>query len=989
MVIKVHSNADLTCTVCKSIFVTNFPDNTTSADIWKTCQTYGVVVDVYIPNRRSNVGKRFAFVRFIKSQPPPPTRPGKIAPLFVSAVKGILPTPVLSPPAMVLDDSCMVTTDLRNYVMGEVKLFSSVKYLHVILSAEGFSIQKPNNIFLKKLRFTPDKPDTDVGEPVAQKDQFQPDVKSVGSSSHTVESANNENKDVNAAATNLSIPFPPDFTPDKPDTDVGQTMGFSMEGSIKDIERIIDLKGADDVETKAENVSGIEINSLWDNTNFDAIVSQSLGNSRGLLCVWDPNSFQKDNHIISDNFIALFSKWRANQTRMLIVFVYAPQAVDLKRTLCSYLSSFINRWNGECIVMGDFNEVRRKEERWGSTFNVYGARDFNQFMCLDRHLSDHRPILLREFNTDYGATPFCLFHSWFDFQGFDDMITQTWNSISLNDSNAMVRFKKKLQALKKVIRLWIRNYKRKQMNRTTKIKSKLKDIDKLLNQIGAHNDLLSARSEVLKQYHDIQSVVTHESIQKAKIKWAIEGDENSKFFHGMINRKRANLAVKGVMIKGEWVDDPSIVKDEFRDYFASRFYDSGIRHGVINFNFPNRLNIDQPISLIGSIYKVVTKILANRLSTVIADITLNVKTAFLPNRQTLDGPFIINELLARCHQKNIVLWFLRSTLLKRMILSGIFIGIKIDSLTTLSHLFYADDAVFIGEWSRGNLTGIMHTLRCFSLLSGLSINLKKSQLLGVGIPDSQVLEAATLIGCSVLNTLFKYLGIMVGENMSSIRAWDETVNKLKLRLSSWKLKTLSIGGRLTLLKLVLGSTPIYNMSLFKVPKAVLKSMESIRLNFFNGIRDGKKKIAWVSWSKVLTSKSNGGLGISCFYALNRGLLFKWIWWFLSRDQSLWSQVIHALHGSNTSTLSSSYSSLWSSITKECNTLKSQGDSCLRLSYPRLFAPENNKVCTVATKMSAPFVSSLRRDIPIKVNVLAWKIFMDRLPTRVNLHWRSV
>ncbi|GJW74731.1 RNA-directed DNA polymerase, eukaryota [Tanacetum coccineum] len=175
--VKVHSNADLTRTISKSIFVTNFPDNTTSADLWNICQTYGVVVDVYIPNRRSKVGKRFAFVRFIKvtnverlvgnlctlwigrmhlhanvvrfertpfqqSQPPPPTRPGKIAPSFVSAVKGILPTPVLSPPAMVLDDSCMVTTDLRNYVMGEVKLFSSVNNLRVILSAEGFSIQK-------------------------------------------------------------------------------------------------------------------------------------------------------------------------------------------------------------------------------------------------------------------------------------------------------------------------------------------------------------------------------------------------------------------------------------------------------------------------------------------------------------------------------------------------------------------------------------------------------------------------------------------------------------------------------------------------------------------------------------------------------------------------------------------------------------------------------------------------------------------------------
>nr|GFA99876.1 RNA-directed DNA polymerase, eukaryota [Tanacetum cinerariifolium] len=92
---------------------------------------------------------------------------------------------------------------------------------------------------------------------------------------------NEENKDVNAAATNSSIPFPPYFTPDKPDTDVGepvaqkdqfqpnvkskkkesgsileileemisvgQTMGFSMEGSIKDMERIIDFKGANDV----------------------------------------------------------------------------------------------------------------------------------------------------------------------------------------------------------------------------------------------------------------------------------------------------------------------------------------------------------------------------------------------------------------------------------------------------------------------------------------------------------------------------------------------------------------------------------------------------------------------------------------------------------------------------------------------------------------------------------------------------------------------
>nr|GFB19910.1 RNA-directed DNA polymerase, eukaryota, reverse transcriptase zinc-binding domain protein [Tanacetum cinerariifolium] len=127
-----------------------------------------------------------------------------------------------------------------------------------------------------------------------------------------------------------------------------------------------------------------------------------------------------------------------------------------------------------------------------------------------------------------------------------------------------------------------------------------------------------------------------------------------------------------------------------------------------------------------------------------------------------------------------------------------------------------------------------------SLVLSLSINLKKSHLLGV--PDNLVTTAALYFGCSIMKYPFKYLGVRVGDNMSLVKAWDETVTKLRNRLSKWKLKTLSIGGRLTLLKLVLGSTPIYNMSLFKVPKSVLNTMEGIRRDFFNGIQEGHKKI---------------------------------------------------------------------------------------------------------------------------------------------------
>ncbi|GKC88928.1 RNA-directed DNA polymerase, eukaryota, partial [Tanacetum coccineum] len=132
-------------------------------------------------------------------------------------------------------------------------------------------------------------------------------------------------------------------------------------------------------------------------------------------------------------------------------------------------------------------------------------------------------------------------------------------------------------------------------------------------------------------------------------------------------------------------------------------------------------------------------------------------------------------------------------------------------------------------------------------------------------------------------------------------------------LSKWKAKTLSIGGRLTLLKSVLGASPLYNMSIFKVPKGVLKEMESIRNNFFKGAELSEKKITWVAWDKVLASKKKGGLGVSSYYALNRALLLKWVWRFVSQEDSLWTRVIQAIHGSRIDSHSTHLSSLWSSI----------------------------------------------------------------------------
>ncbi|GJT36301.1 hypothetical protein Tco_0926720 [Tanacetum coccineum] len=146
-----------------------------------------------------------------------------------------------------------------------------------------------------------------------------------------------------------------------------------------------------------------------------------------------------------------------------------------------------------------------------------------------------------------------------------------------------------------------------------------------------------------------------------------------------------------------------------------------------------------------------------------------------------------------------------------------------------------------GHWRscRTELTYIVYTfLIAPSCARGLKIIIAKRPSLGCRVSQNVVVQEANRIGCAVLNTPFRYLGVTVGEYMSRKSAWVGLVNKLQARLSKWKVKTLSIGGRLTLLKSVLGASPVYYMSIFKVPKGVLKTMESIRmgvaLHFWDG-----------------------------------------------------------------------------------------------------------------------------------------------------------
>nr|GEW95046.1 reverse transcriptase domain, reverse transcriptase zinc-binding domain protein [Tanacetum cinerariifolium] len=79
--------------------------------------------------------------------------------------------------------------------------------------------------------------------------------------------------------------------------------------------------------------------------------------------------------------------------------------------------------------------------------------------------------------------------------------------------------------------------------------------------------------------------------------------------------------------------------------------------------------------------------------------------------------------------------------------------------------------------------------------------------------------------------------------------WKPIIDELHNRLTSWKSKTLSYGGRLTLLKSVLGALGIYYFSPFKAPKSVITYLEKLRQNFFWGGMPDCNKLSWIAWNK--------------------------------------------------------------------------------------------------------------------------------------------
>ena len=158
----------------------------------------------------------------------------------------------------------------------------------------------------------------------------------------------------------------------------------------------------------------------------------------------------------------------------------------------------------------------------------------------------------------------------------------------------------------------------------------------------------------------------------------------------------------------------------------------------------------------------------------------------------------------------------------------------------LSILQYADDTILFMEHNLEQAKNLKLLLCAFEQLSGLKINFHKSELFCFGEAQAVQMEYEQIFGCSQGMFPFRYLGIPMHYRRLNNSDWKGVDERFQKRLSGWKGKLLSAGGKLVLINSVLSSLPLFMFSFFEVPREVLKKLDFYRSRFFWQSNEHKK-----------------------------------------------------------------------------------------------------------------------------------------------------
>ncbi|XP_050207258.1 uncharacterized protein LOC126656694 [Mercurialis annua] len=229
-----------------------------------------------------------------------------------------------------------------------------------------------------------------------------------------------------------------------------------------------------------------------------------------------------------------------------------------------------------------------------------------------------------------------------------------------------------------------------------------------------------------------------------------------------------------------------------------------------------------------------------------------------------------------------------SFLLDKAVHNGLIQGLRINSICpSISHLFFADDAILFTPANTSSAQVILQILNDYANASGQLINYDKSSIrFSHNVPILLSTTIHSILHMVTMDLSKPYLGLCPVIQNSKTVTFASILNKIKSKIAGWKEQFLSMSGKEILLKAVVYAIPIYSMMCFKLPISLCKQINRLVANFWWGMTTQGPKLHWLAWEKLCISKWRGGLGFKNLILFNQSLLAKQLWRVMQAPNSL-------------------------------------------------------------------------------------------------------
>uniref|UniRef100_A0A803QE60 Reverse transcriptase domain-containing protein n=1 Tax=Cannabis sativa TaxID=3483 RepID=A0A803QE60_CANSA len=472
-----------------------------------------------------------------------------------------------------------------------------------------------------------------------------------------------------------------------------------------------------------------------------------------IVVAWNPSSFSVNILKCTSQLIHLQVATLDGKS-FFATFVYAFNDIEGRKLLWNDLCSLISLepW----MVMGDFNDILFKEERIGKRVKYleetefincvgscmledvkYGGclytwnnkRQGNERICskIDRVLAnqkwldsfssaevifaaeelfDHTPAIISLSHEILGGKkPFKYFKMWTAHPSYNGIVSGVWNQRI--DGSKMYQIVTKLKQLKGAFKELNRQHFANIQNATDEAKKELLETQLKLQSDPLNSDLIATENAVRIKYGQLLKGLNSFLLQKSKVSWIKNGDDNTSIFHASIKeRRRANSILsiedhqgsrtdkadqisaafiayyqhllgtkmegrkkvnQGVMMLGPLVNKDQADLDnwdligEYISEAVISFLHTGQILKEINTTVltlipkckcPNTVSDFRPIACCNVIYKTATKIICSRLKAILPDLIAQNQGGFISGRFIANNIMIFQDLIRHYGRQN-------------------------------------------------------------------------------------------------------------------------------------------------------------------------------------------------------------------------------------------------------------------------------------------------------------------------------------------------